>query len=183
MQFSGLVVSTDSLMGLPLVSVRIQGTNKGTYSDASGFFTFVARKGDTINFTSIGYKPAQFIIPVFLKSYHYSFVQPMASDTVYLPEAVIHSWPTQEEFNYYFVHAKISDEDVYRARYNTRRDVLKDMANNMTMNGNEQGRYYFQQQANQYYYNGQLPPQRLFDPFAWDEFFSSWKRGDYKKKN
>lgn len=181
-QFSGLIVSTDSLRALPLVSVHIKGLNKGTYSDASGFFSFVARKGDTILFTSIGMKEARFVIPPNLISTRYSIVQPMSEDTVFLPEAVIHAWPTPEEFNYYFAKANIPDEYGNAARYNLRRKPLYTLGSAMIMDGRENQAYAAQQAANKYYYNGQLPPQRLFDPFAWSQFFNSWKRGDFKKK-
>ncbi|MFA6261789.1 MAG: carboxypeptidase-like regulatory domain-containing protein [Bacteroidia bacterium] len=176
-QFSGMVVTADSLRALPLVSIRIKNTGKGTYTDPGGFFSFVARKGDTILFSYIGAKTAERVIPNNLKSYRYSIIQPLAEDTFYLPETVIRGWPTLEEFNYYFVKAKIPDQAMASARYNTRRSTY-----DLPMDGSENGRYYFQQQSRNYYYNGQLPPQRLFDPFAWDEFFKAWKRGDYKSK-
>lgn len=181
-QFSGLVVSTDSLRGLPFVTVKIKGLNKGTLSDASGFFSFVARKGDTIQFSFIGMKDASYIIPTSLTKTRYSIVQPMSEDTLLLPETVIHSWPSPEEFNYYFVKANVPDEYGNTARYNLRRKPLYTLGSAMIMDGRENQTYAAQQAANKYYYNGQLPPQRLFDPFAWSQFFNAWKRGDYKKK-
>jgi hypothetical protein len=177
-QFSGIVLTADSLRALPLVSIRIKSTNKGTYTDQAGFFSFVARKGDTINFSFIGAKSVEHVIPSNLKSYRYSIIQPMTEDTFYLPETVIRGWPTLEEFNYYFVKAKIPDQNYATARYNTKRLGM----DNFAMDASDNNRYYMQQQANYYYYNGQLPPQRLFDPFAWNQFFNAWKRGDYKSK-
>jgi hypothetical protein len=38
-------------------------------------------------------------------------------------------------------------------------------------------------QASTYYYRGQTPPQNIFNPIAWSQFFEAWKRGDYKNKN
>jgi len=181
-QFSGIVITADSLRALPLVSIRIKSTNKGTYTDQGGFFSFVARKGDTVIFSFIGNKTVEHVIPEKLTSYRYSVILPMAEDTLYLPETVIRGWPTLEEFNYFFVKANIPDQSMANARYNTKRSTLQAMANGMSMNGSEAGKYYFNQQAKNYYYSGQLPPQRLFDPFAWNEFFNAWKRGDYKKK-
>lgn len=182
-QLSGLVVSADSLRALPLVNVRIKGTNRGTYSDAQGFFSFVVRKSDTILFSSIGKKTVEYHIPEKINSYRVSIVQPMDEDTFYLPLTVIRPWPSQEEFNYYFVKAKIPNEYGVRARYNTRRESLMDMANSMPMDAAGNQRAYQAGQYQRYYSNGQLPPQRLFDPFAWSEFYNSWKRGDLKKKD
>lgn len=182
LQLSGVVVSTDSLQGLPFVSVRIKGLNKGTFTDADGFFSFVVRKSDTILFTFIGMKDAIFVVPKNLSASRYSIVQPMAEDSVLLPETVIHAWPTPEEFNYYFVKANIPDQYGMLARNNLKRKTLTTFGSAMIMDARENQRYAADQAASRYYYSGQLPPQRLFDPFAWSQFFNSWKRGDFKKK-
>lgn len=181
-QFSGIVISADSLRALPLVSIRVKTTGKGTYSDPGGFFSFVARKSDTILFSSIGMKSVEYVIPENLHGHRYSVIQPMAEDTFYLPETIIHAWPSVEEFNYVFVKARIPNESLGRARYNTRRDALAEVAAGMSNDGKESYNTLMGGQYHRYYYNGQLPPQRLFDPFAWNEFFNSWKRGDFKKK-
>jgi hypothetical protein len=182
LQLSGVVVSTDSLQGLPFVSVRIKGLNKGTFTDADGFFSFVVRKGDTVLFTFIGMKDAIYVVPKNLTASRYSIVQPMAEDSVLLPETVIHAWPTPEEFNYYFVKANIPDTYGTLARNNLKRKTLTTFGSSMIMDARENQRYAADQTANRYYYSGQLPPQRLFDPFAWSQFFNAWKRGDFKKK-
>jgi hypothetical protein len=181
-QFSGLVVTSDSLRALPLVSIRIQGTNKGTYSDNSGFFSFVARKGDVIVFSSIGLTTVEYHIPANLSATKYSIIQPMTEDTFFLPETVVRPWPTPEEFNYYFVKANIPDEPYELARGNLRRKELADISRNMALAGSEAQRAVVQDYNARYYYNGQLAPNRIFDPFAWGQFFNAWKRGDYKKK-
>lgn len=181
-QFAGVVVSADSSRLIPLVSIRLKGTKRGSYTDASGFFSVVARKGDTILFSSIGLKPVEYVIPTYLKASKFSIVQPMKEDTVYLPETVIRPGPTPEEFNYYFVKANIPDEYFVRANANLRSKTLQGISGGMAMDGQENQMYYQQQQAYQYYYQGQLPPQRLFDPIAWSQFFNAWRNGDYKKK-
>jgi len=181
-QFSGMVITADSLKALPYVSIRILNTNKGTYSDQGGFFSFVVRKGDTVEFSFIGNKTIQQIIPKDLNTYRYSVIMPMSEDTLYLPETVIRGWPTLEEFNYYFVKATIPDGGMTNARYNIKRSTTGNWQAGLGADANLNTSYYFRQQAGTYYSNGQLPPQRLFDPFAWNEFFKSWKRGDYKKK-
>ncbi|MES2558378.1 MAG: carboxypeptidase-like regulatory domain-containing protein [Bacteroidota bacterium] len=181
-QFAGVVVSADSSSVLPLISIRIKGTKKGTYSDASGFFSFVARKSDTIIFSSIAKRTVEFVIPTNLSGTKYSVIQPMYDDTIYLPETVIRPWPTPEEFNYYFVKANIPDEYFTRASGNLRSKVLQSMGAGMAMDAQEATAYAQQAQAYQYYYQGQLPPQRLFDPIAWSQFFNAWKKGDLKKK-
>lgn len=182
LQFSGLVITSDSLRALPLVSIRIKGTNKGTYSDNSGFFSLVAKKGDTIIFSSIGLKRVEYKIPLHLEGSKYSIIQPMSDDTFLLPLTVIRPWPTAEEFNYYFVKANIPDEAYEVARGNLRKQALNNISASMNLDAPEAQRYIIQEQNARYYYNGQLAPNRIFDPFAWGQFFNAWKRGDYKKK-
>jgi hypothetical protein len=179
-QFSGLVITADSLRALPLVSIKIKGTNKGTYSDQAGFFSFVAKKGDIISFSSIGLKTVEYKIPELLSATKYSIIQPMTEDTFFLPETVVRPWPTPEEFNYYFVKANIPDEAYEVARGNLRKQALNNISHSMTTDGREAARYTIQDQNARYYYNGQLAPNRIFDPFAWGQFFNTWKRGDFK---
>ena len=62
-QFSGVVISSDSLKPVPYCSIIDVATSRGTTSDYFGYFSFVARKGDTLKFSSVGYKKAQFVIP------------------------------------------------------------------------------------------------------------------------
>jgi hypothetical protein len=181
-QFSGLVVTADSLRALPLVSIRIKNSNKGTYSDQAGFFSFVARKNDVIVFSSIGLKPVEYRIPSDLAGSKYSIIQPMSEDTFYLPETVVRPWPTPEEFNYYFVKANIPDEYYESARGNLRKQTLDNISAGMGYDGREAARAAIQDINARYYYNGQLAPNRIFDPIAWGRFFNAWKRGDYKKK-
>ncbi len=181
-QFAGVVVTADSSRLIPLVSIRLKGSNRGSYTDASGFFSVVVRKSDTIVFSSIGLKSVEYVIPQNIKGTKFSIVQPMKEDTIYLPETVIRPGPSPEEFNYYFVKANIPDEYFTRANNNLRSKTLQGVSAGMSMDAQENQLYYQQSQAYQYYSNGQLPPQRLFDPIAWGQFFNSWKQGDYKKK-
>lgn len=181
-QLSGLVISGDSLQALPLVSIRIKGSNKGTFTDDGGFFSFVVKKTDTIVFSFIGYKVVEYTIPKDMKGVKLSVVQPLIEDTIYLNTAVIRSYPTPDEFDYYFVKATIPDAYFDAASRNLRKKSLQNISQSMNMDGTEQQRLAAQQQAYRYYYNGQLPPNRIFDPFAWGQFFDAWKRGDYQKK-
>ncbi|MFM9007073.1 MAG: carboxypeptidase-like regulatory domain-containing protein, partial [Bacteroidota bacterium] len=80
-QFSGVVVSSDSLMPIPFTSVIIRNARRGTVTDYYGFFSFVAMKGDTIDFQYTGFKTASYILPDTLKNHHYSIIQVLVLDT------------------------------------------------------------------------------------------------------
>ncbi len=181
-QVSGLVLTVDSLNVLPLVSVRIKNTGRGTYTDPGGFFSIVMKKTDTLVFSYIGYKTVYYSISASATAHRFSIIQVMVDSTMYLPETVIRAWPTPEEFNYYFVKANIPDDYYYRSRYNTRREGLAITPGNINIDASDNVRATMNEQYYRSYYNGQLVPQRLFDPFAWQEFYNSWKKGDLKSK-
>ena len=110
-QFSGVVVSQDSLKPIPYCSIIDKKTKRGTTSDYFGYFSFVATKGDSILFSSIGYKKAEFTIPDTLTTDKYSLIQIMYEDTILLKTAVIYPWPSKEQFAKAFVETKIPNDD------------------------------------------------------------------------
>ena len=181
-QFSGVVMSSDSLMAIPYAHIIIKDVNRGTISNFQGFFSFVALKGDTIVFSSIGYKSQQFVISDSLKGNRYSVIQLMTQDTIYLPETIIHPWPTPEQFREAFLSLNIPDDDYERAKKNLERERLKEMGIAMRMDANENQDYYLREQAARFYYNGQYPPLNIFNPLKWAEFFKAWQNGDFKRK-
>jgi len=97
-QFSGVVVSNDSLQPLPFVSIVIKDTYRGTISDYNGFFSFVSQVGDTLEFSAIGYKKSRYVVPDSLVSDRYSIIKIMTRDTILLQETVIYPWPTKSQF-------------------------------------------------------------------------------------
>lgn len=52
---SGQVTSADDSYPLPGVSVVIDGTTKGTYTDFDGNYTIAVNVGETLVFSSIGF--------------------------------------------------------------------------------------------------------------------------------
>ena len=62
-QLYGVVMTADSLVGIPAVSIVIRGQNRGTITNNQGVFSIVVLKGDVIEFTHISYKPKIVAIP------------------------------------------------------------------------------------------------------------------------
>ena len=181
-QFSGVIVSGDSLSPVPYSSIIIRNTRRGTISDFFGFFSFVAQEMDTIEFSSMGYKDATFIIPDSLTTTRYSLIQVLAKDTIRLPEAVIYPWPTREQFREAFLNLRIPDGNLERARKNLAWAQMHERISHTKMDGSENYRYKMQQYQSQLYYAGQYPPINLFNPIAWAKFIRAWKNGDLKTK-
>ncbi len=93
-QFSGVIMTSDSLRGIPYAHIIIKNVGRGTISNYEGFFSFVAAKGDSIRFSCIGYEVQIFVIPGELETDRYSVIQLMTRDTFHLPETIIYPWPT-----------------------------------------------------------------------------------------
>jgi hypothetical protein len=181
-QLYGVVMSADSLQGLPSVSIMVKGRNQGTLTNEQGVFSIVVLKGDQIEFTSVGYKPKLVTIPKNLDGNQQSMIQLMVQDTVYLAATIIKKYPTREEFERDFANTKVADDQQEIARQNLSEANRRALLSVYPTNGREATNNYFKQNQRKYYSAGQLPPQNIFNPLAWAEFIKSWKRGDFKNQ-
>jgi CarboxypepD_reg-like domain len=181
-QLYGLVMTADSLKGLESVSVVVKGQNRGTVTNEKGVFSIVVLKGDEIEFTSIGYKAKSVIIPKDLQSNQQSVIQLMVNDTVYLPATIIKTRPSRAQFERDFLNTPVADDYITVARKNNDAATRRMLVANLPTDGREASNQFLRQAGNKAYYQGQTPPQNIFNPFAWAEFIKAWKRGDYKKK-
>src|ERR1700745_788575 len=71
-QLYGIVMTADSLVGIPAVSVIVKGQNRGTITNNQGVFSIVVLKGDQIEFTHVSYKPKEITVPKNLEGSQYS---------------------------------------------------------------------------------------------------------------
>lgn len=182
-QIFGVVMTADSLKGIPSVSIVVKGQNRGTQTNEQGVFSIVVMKGDKIEFSSIGYKPKLAEIPRDLEGNQQSMIQLMVTDTMYLPVSIIRPRPTKEQFERDFVNVNVPDDDIEIARKNTDASKRRFLAKTLPTDGGEGSSMMLRSNANRYYYYGQTPPQNIFNPFAWSEFIKAWKRGDFKNQN
>lgn len=182
-QFSGVVLTADSLQPAPFTTIMIKNTHRGTISDYYGYFSFVAQTGDTIEFTYVGFKPARFVIPDTLTDSRYSIIQLLQQDTILLKETVVYPWPTKEQFRQAFLNYNIPDDDLERARKNLARDPLYTAATSTGADASENYKYTLNYYQTRLYSAGQAQTSNIFNPLAWMKFIEAWKRGDFKKKD
>jgi len=181
-QLYGVVMTADSLVGIPAVSIMVKGQNRGTITNAEGVFSIVVLKGDQVEFSHVTYKPKTITIPRSLEGNQYSVVQLMVIDTVYLPATIIKPRPTPEQFARDFATIKVPDDDIEIARQNTDATKRRIWMKTVPGDGGEATRIQFNKVATRATYQGALPPQNLFNPAAWMSFIEAWKRGDFKSK-
>jgi hypothetical protein len=179
-QIYGVIMTSDSLKAIPGASVVVKGRNQGTFSNDQGVFSIVVLKGDQIEFTSIGYKPVLYTIRDTVKGNSISLIQLMVVDAQYLPATVIAARPTREQFERDFVNTKVPDDGIEIARQNNDAAKRRILSRSLPASSGEAAATYLRQSAQKYYYQGQAPPQNIFNPLAWADFIQAWKRGDFR---
>lgn len=182
-QLYGIVMTADSLKGIPAVSVVVKGQNRGTITSDRGVFSIVVLKGDQVEFSSVGFKSKTVDIPKDLVGNHHSIIQLMVNDTIFLPATIIKPRVSRQQFDRDFMNTKVPDDDIAIARANNNEATRRLLMASLPSDGREASSQYLRQSANKLYYSGQVAPQNIFNPFAWSEFIKAWKRGDFKKKS
>ena len=181
-QISGVVLTSDSLQHVSFANIIAKNSRHGTISDYFGYFSFVAQKGDTIQFSALGFRKAYFVIPDTLTSNKYSLIKIMEAEIYELDEAIIFPWPSREQFKNAFLNLKIPDDDLAIANKNLSKEEMMRLYYAVGMDGSMNYKNYIKGQTDQLYYAGQLPPQNILNPIAWAKFIQAWKNGDFKKK-
>ena len=181
-QLYGVVMSSDSLKALDAASVIVEGSGRGTISNYDGVFSIVVLKGDTIRFSSVGFKDQKKVIPKDFKGDQYSAIVLMTNDTAYLPTVILKPRPSRSQFERDFVNTDVPADQLEIARQNNSEATRRALMASLPADGREAVSANFRQQAQKYYYAGQVPPQNIFNPVAWSEFIKAWKRGDFKRK-
>ena len=165
-QLYGIIMTADSLVGIPAVSVMVKGQNRGTITNSQGVFSIVVLKGDEVEFTHVSYKPKTITIPRNIEGSQYSVVQLMVADTVYLPATIIRPRPTAEQFARDFVTTPVPDDNIEIARKNTDATKRRVLMQTIPGDGGEATKIQFNKIANRAVYQGATPPMNIFNPAA-----------------
>ena len=183
-QLSGVVVTQENgqPIKMPYVTVAVENTNRGTYSNWEGFFSLVVEKGETVVFTYVGYKTVKYVVPDTLTTNRYSIFQIMSFDNILLPETVIYPWPDKDNYHAEFLAMDVNSDITDRIQDNLDKKVLASLYDKVPLDGKETTGAFLRQNAASYYYQGQTKPIQLLNVFAWKQFMDAWKAGKFKKK-
>jgi hypothetical protein len=180
--FTGLVLTSDSLKPIPYVNIRSSRRGLIGYTDISGYFDVVVKRGDTIFFQQIEKVASWHIVPDTLTGNRYNVVKLLTQDTIHIPAIFIRALPLKTLFNHEFVTRNIPDDALARARKNLENEAVKEELRLRPADAHAAQQILAQNRVQQLYYYKQAPPQNYLSPVAWMQFFEAWKRGDFKKK-
>ncbi|MGK6350603.1 hypothetical protein [Parapedobacter sp. DT-150] len=127
-QFSGVIHNADTNVVVPYVTVTNRSFNDQTVTaNHQGYFSFVAHEGDTIRFSSVGYRTMQVIIPNVPEDKYTAMVH-MTAEIKELPMVTPYPWASIDEFNMAFMSLEIADDDIVVAKKNLSPESLAALA-------------------------------------------------------
>ncbi len=181
-QFSGVVVTGDSLNPVPFTNILIKNSYRGTMSDIYGYFSFVAQTSDTILFSAVGFKRSSFVIPDTLKENKVSMIQVLVVDTVMIESITVYPWPSPDQFKQAFLNLRLPDDDYQIAMKNLSPAEMMQRMENLPPDSYQTFQYQMAMDQTKLYYSGGTPPINILNPIAWAQFVQAWQNGDFKKK-
>lgn len=170
---------------IPFAHILIKNKRMGKVAMYNGKYSFVAEEGDTVLFSSVGYKTGRFIIPLKHENKFIDHIQILIADTIYLKEAQVFPWKDYNEFRKDFIEMDYVDDDMEKAYRNLAMipEQIRLYGDEMPATVNGSHRVFMNHIAyDKMYYAGQSQPIKILDIMAWSKFFEAWKRGDFKKK-
>ncbi len=181
-QFNGMIVAADSAATpVAFASVFNRNLKTGSVANYQGFFSIVARSGDTIEISSVGYVKRYVVVPEVPPNQSYTAVVLMEPDVITLPEARIYLWISKEQFRHAFVHMAIPDDALRTAQKNLAPDLLATLGKEVH-DSDLRTKQMLQSYAATYYYIGQYQPMPILSPTAWMQFFQALKSGTLFRK-
>ncbi len=177
-QLSGLVVSGDSLYGVPGAYIYAPKTGRGTTSTYVGYFSLPAISGDTLLIKAIGYKLKKYVVPEVEEKA--SIMLELTMDTTFLPAVEIFPWSTEKDFKQAFLALDLSNSPYNNAQRNFNGNTLNRMLYGMPDDGSLNHRYFMNYDIQSR--TSGIPTFNIIDPFAWKKFFKSVKNGDLRQR-
>ncbi len=181
-QLSGLVVSGDSLFGLPGANVYVAKAGRGTSTNEFGYFSMPVLAGDSVTVSMVGFKKYNLFIPTNYSRESYSVIIELKEDPTMLPVVDVFPYATEEVFKEAFLALRLPTKDKTNAEKNLDEQLLRRIFSNMPMDGAQNQQWAQQQFSRQQEMRGTVPANPLLNPFAWSELINSIKRGDFKKR-
>ncbi len=186
-QFTGIVASGDSLLGVPGATVYVPKAGRGTATNVYGYFSMAVLAGDSIVIRSLGYANQTILIPADYQRQSYSVVIQLREDATVLPEVRVFPYATEREFKQAFLAMKIPTESRTPGADALNEQTMRRIFNTLPMSSSANYRQTMSLQQQDY--NARMGMGQslqannpLTNPFSWLKFVKQVKDGEFKKK-
>ncbi len=178
-QFSGVIYDLDSNSVVPYVTLKnVSNENKRYSANYKGYFSIVVREGDSIIFSSIGYKMLELVIPTNLTEKKFTVMIKMKSDNIQLPMVRVFPWASTDDFKREFLTMKFADDDLEIARKNLSKKSLSELSANLPRDGAEFSGLSFNNNHIGISNKNMVQTNPLLNPFAWGALIKQIMDGD-----
>ncbi|WOK05481.1 carboxypeptidase-like regulatory domain-containing protein [Imperialibacter roseus] len=176
LQITGSLLDKESLDPLPFATVLVKGSFHGTITSSQGLFTLLVHPTDTVQFSMVGYKTSELIIPAGMKENRYALLELMEKSTVVLKELKVYPWPSASQFHSAFLGVTLPPTEQDKT------DMMQKELEATMRNSYESEKYYDEQLRNRQIYQltGQIPPNHFLDPVRWLDFIEELRAKNKK---
>ena len=186
-QFTGIVASGDSLLGVPGASVFVPLAGRGTTSNMYGYFSMAVLAGDSIVVRSLGYANQTVIIPENYARQSYSVIVQLREDATVLPEVRVFPYSTERDFKRAFLALNLPNERGTNTAENLNEQIMRRIFNAQPMSPTANFRQTMANQQLDYDRRQGMAPNQysnnpLLNPFSWLQLVKQVKNGEFKKK-
>ncbi len=188
-QVDGIVYDTEN-SPVRYVNIISRIMRNGTETDENGIFSLISTPGDTLLFTTIGYKPGIFVLPDDLTYPRYSIDVEMQMDTINIGSVLVLPWKTYGEFVQAVVEYIPPQQQLTLNMEANLAIIERQIYSDMKVSPDMGYRYAMARETDRVMTANQTPINNLINPFAWAKFIDGIKNGllknkksDKKKKN
>ena len=186
-QFTGIVATGDSLLGVPGATIYVPKAGRGTTSNAYGYFSMAVLAGDSIVIRSLGYANQTIVIPKDFQRLSYSVIIQLKEDATVLPEVRVFPYTTERDFKKAFLALRLPTERGSAAADNLNQELMNKIFRTQPMGAVANFRQTMSNQQFDYDRKMGMAPNQysnnpLLNPFSWLQLTQQVKKGEFKKK-
>jgi hypothetical protein len=162
----------------PVSNVTIYSTNLriGSTSKQNGIYSIVSMPGDTIVFSTVGFRRTLLAVPESNTDTHYHMDIYLDYDTIAIKDVLVLPWGSYAEFKKAVLEADVNNTEVENMTDNLIL-IQKQLINDTGVSPGVAYAHLSRQMADAAYIRGQSPANNLLNPFAWAKFFNGLRSG------
>ncbi len=176
LQFTGVVFAPDSNSVIPGVHVYVPKNGRGTTTNPYGFFSLPVREGDSIVFSSVGFRKQSFVVPSNRKSTSLKKMIVLERDVTFLEDVEVFPYPTEAMFKEAVLSLELPNQSQYDNLNSwLAREYMRSSYKSLPSSANANHQYYLELQKQAIQNRYQTTSNNLLNPFAWAKFIKSLK--------